>query len=55
MNIKKILLVDDDFDLIEQNKLILESKGFEVSVVIEVLWLLKKVLDYLKKNFQMLV
>jgi len=30
MNIKKILLVDDDFDLIEQNKLILESKGFEV-------------------------
>jgi CheY-like chemotaxis protein len=30
MEIKKILLVDDDYDLIEQNKLILESKGFEV-------------------------
>lgn len=30
MNIKKILLVDDDYDLIEQNKLLLESKGFEV-------------------------
>ncbi|MEN8191331.1 MAG: response regulator [Bacteroidota bacterium] len=30
MDIKKILLVDDDYDLIEQNKLILESKGFEV-------------------------
>jgi len=51
MNIKKILLVDDDFDLIEQNKLILESKGFEVITAD----LLKKALDYLKKNFQMLV
>lgn len=30
MEIKKILLVDDDYDLIEQNKLILESKGFDV-------------------------
>lgn len=30
MKINKILLVDDDLDLIEQNKLILESKGFEV-------------------------
>jgi len=29
-NIKKILLVDDDIDLLEQNKLLLESKGFEV-------------------------
>jgi CheY-like chemotaxis protein len=28
--VKKILLVDDDIDLLEQNKLILESKGFEV-------------------------
>ncbi|MFZ1288629.1 MAG: response regulator [Melioribacteraceae bacterium] len=28
--IKKILLVDDDIDLLEQNKLILESKGVEV-------------------------
>ncbi len=27
---KKILLVDDDIDLLEQNKLLLESKGFEV-------------------------
>ena len=30
MKIKKILLVDDDYDLIEQNKLLLESKGFVV-------------------------
>ncbi len=30
MKINKILLVDDDYDLIEQNKLVLESKGFEV-------------------------
>lgn len=29
-NVKKILLVDDDIDLLEQNKLLLESKGFEV-------------------------
>ncbi|MCX7876327.1 MAG: response regulator [Melioribacteraceae bacterium] len=28
--IKKILLVDDDIDLLEQNKLLLESKGFQV-------------------------
>ena len=28
--IKKILLVDDDIDLLEQNKLLIESKGFEV-------------------------
>lgn len=28
--VKKILLVDDDIDLLEQNKLILESKGFQV-------------------------
>lgn len=28
--IKKILLVDDDVDLLEQNKLLLESRGFEV-------------------------
>lgn len=28
--IKKILIVDDDIDLLEQNKLLLESKGFEV-------------------------
>ncbi|MDF1611395.1 response regulator [Stygiobacter electus] len=28
--IKKILLVDDDADLLEQNKLLLESKGFQV-------------------------
>ena len=27
---KKILLVDDDIDLLEQNKLLLESKGFSV-------------------------
>lgn len=27
---KKILLVDDDIDLLEQNKLMLESKGFNV-------------------------
>ncbi len=27
---KKILLVDDDIDLLEQNQLLLESKGFEV-------------------------
>ena len=31
MNIKKkILLVDDDLDLLEQNKLLIESKGYEV-------------------------
>lgn len=28
--IKKILLVDDDIDLLEQNKIILEAKGFTV-------------------------
>lgn len=28
---KKILLVDDDPDILEQNKIILESKGFEVT------------------------
>ncbi|MCK9279642.1 MAG: response regulator [Melioribacteraceae bacterium] len=28
--VKKILLVDDDIDLLEQNKLILENKGFQV-------------------------
>jgi len=28
--IKKILLVDDDIDLLEQNKTLLESKGFNV-------------------------
>jgi two-component system alkaline phosphatase synthesis response regulator PhoP len=27
---KKILLVDDDIDLLEQNKILLESKGIEV-------------------------
>jgi CheY-like chemotaxis protein len=27
---KKILLVDDDIDLLEQNKMILEGKGYEV-------------------------
>ena len=27
---KKILLVDDDLDLLEQNKMLLESKGFKV-------------------------
>lgn len=31
MNIKKkILLVDDDLDLLEQNKLLIESKGYGV-------------------------
>jgi CheY-like chemotaxis protein len=29
---KKILLVDDDIDLLEQNKLLLESKGFTVVI-----------------------
>jgi DNA-binding response OmpR family regulator len=29
---KRILLVDDDIDLLEQNQLILEMKGFEVTV-----------------------
>ncbi|MGD8780339.1 MAG: response regulator [Ignavibacteria bacterium] len=28
--IKKILIVDDDIDLLEQNKIIMEAKGFEV-------------------------
>ena len=28
--VKKILLVDDDLDLLEQNKILLESKGFNV-------------------------
>jgi two-component system alkaline phosphatase synthesis response regulator PhoP len=27
---KKILLVDDDLDLLEQNKLLLEAKGYQV-------------------------
>lgn len=30
LGIKKILLVDDDIDLLEQNKAIMESRGFEV-------------------------
>jgi CheY-like chemotaxis protein len=29
-NYKKILLVDDDLDLLEQNKLLLQSRGFTV-------------------------
>ena len=29
-NVKKILLVDDDIDLLEQNKTLLESKGFKI-------------------------
>ncbi len=32
MNKKKILLVDDDIDLLEQNKLQLEAKGYEVVI-----------------------
>lgn len=28
--IKKILLVDDDIDLLEQHKILLESKGYEI-------------------------
>lgn len=28
--VKKILLVDDDLDLLEQNKILLETKGFNV-------------------------
>ncbi len=28
--VKKILIVDDDFDLLEQNKVLMESKGFTV-------------------------
>lgn len=28
--VKKILLVDDDIDLLEQHKLLLESKGFKI-------------------------
>ncbi|HEX2865529.1 MAG TPA: response regulator [Ignavibacteriales bacterium] len=28
--VKKILLVDDDIDLLEQNKILLESKGYEI-------------------------
>jgi DNA-binding response OmpR family regulator len=27
---RKVLLVDDDIDLLEQNKIVLEAKGFEV-------------------------
>ncbi|AFN75714.1 response regulator [Melioribacter roseus P3M-2] len=30
MDVKKILLVDDDIDLLEQNKVLLESKGYKV-------------------------
>lgn len=29
-NVKKILLVDDDIDLLEQNKLLISSRGYEV-------------------------
>jgi DNA-binding response OmpR family regulator len=29
---KKILLVDDDLDLLDQNKILLESKGFKVVI-----------------------
>ena len=28
--VKKVLIVDDDFDLLEQNKMLMESKGFIV-------------------------
>ncbi len=31
--IKKILVVDDDLDLLEQSKLLLESKGYEILAV----------------------
>ncbi len=30
MKIKRILIVDDDIDLLDQNKLLIESKGFDV-------------------------
>jgi CheY-like chemotaxis protein len=30
MSNKKILLVDDDLDLLEQNKIVLEGKGYDV-------------------------
>lgn len=30
MSKKKILLVDDDIDLLEQNKILIESQGYEV-------------------------
>ena len=30
MDIKRILLIDDDIDLLEQHKVLMESKGFEV-------------------------
>ncbi len=30
MDVKKILLVDDDIDLLEQNKVLLESRGYKV-------------------------
>jgi len=30
MKKKKILLVDDDLDLLEQNKILIESRGYEV-------------------------
>ena len=30
MDIKKILIVDDDIDLLDQHKILMESKGFEV-------------------------
>lgn len=29
-DVKKILLVDDDLDLLDQNRIILEARGFEV-------------------------
>lgn len=28
--VKKVLIVDDDFDLLEQNRILMESKGFTV-------------------------
>jgi CheY-like chemotaxis protein len=32
---KKILLVDDDIDLLEQNKLIFESKGYKIVTAVD--------------------
>lgn len=43
---KKILLVDDDIDLLEQNKILLESKGYEVVTAENV----KDALDVFKKE-----
>ena len=48
---KKILLVDDDIDLLEQSKISFESKGYKVAIA----KMLKKDGKHFKKKSPMLL